>query len=244
LLITLDEITLYGYVAIRRDSHMDATPSYSSRRGFLRTVTAVAVGYSFVPSAKLLAETNCNAQGLCTSQVDFAEFAQEAFQTQQMPEWCWAACISMLFAFYDHPVSQERIVSEVYGSPVNMPAAYGINIAKQLNKTWTDDNGKKFRAILTGAYDFDAHVKSLNNVMLLEELDGDHPMIIGSAGHATVLTAMQYIQTPLGPNVVSCGVFDPWPGRGARNLTPVEMVPIERGGALRFAATARIKDLS
>jgi hypothetical protein len=78
----------------------------------------------------------------------------------------------------------------------------------------------------------------------VEEPDGDHPVIIGSVGHATVLTAMQYIQTPVGSQRRSCGVFDPWPGRGARNLSPGEMVPIERGGAFRFAATACIENVS
>jgi hypothetical protein len=39
---------------------------------------------------------------------------------QQQNEWCWAACISMVFAYYGHRVSQQRIVKEVWGRVVNM----------------------------------------------------------------------------------------------------------------------------
>src|SRR5271165_451496 len=198
-------------------------PALLNRRSFVNSLACAAGLASVYPATKLWAETNCTPNGACVSQVDFAEFAQEAYQSQKMPEWCWAACISMVFDFYGHPVAQERIVSEVYGAPVNMPAGYGIVISQQLNRRWKDDNGDVFRSVLTGAYDHDAGVDTLTNPMLIEELDDDHPIVIGAGTHAMVLTAMQYQQTPYGPNVTGCGVFDPWPGRGARNLTPQEI---------------------
>ena len=149
----------------------------------------------------------------------------------------------MLFAYHGHPVSQPRIVSEVYGAPVNLPAGYGGNIARQLNRTWKDDNGARFRATLRAAYDSDAGVYLMNNSLLINELDHDRPVVIGAGTHAMVLTAMQYIRTPAGPDVRACGVFDPWPGRGARDLTPAEMLMREKGGVFRFAAIASIEDL-
>ena len=211
-----------------------------SRRSFLGLFS------SAVLTTRLLADTRCQmvpGGEFCVSQVDFAQFAQDAFQPQQMPEWCWAACISMVFAFYGHAVSQARIVSEVYGAPVNMPAGYGITVARQLNRVWKDDNGSRFRSVLTAAYDADAGVDTLNNAMLISELDGDHPIVIGAGSHAMVLTMMQYAVTQFGPNVRRCGVFDPWPGKGARDLTVPEMVPLRQGGAFRFAATVRVQDL-
>lgn len=211
-----------------------------ARRHFLGMLGGAAV------ASRALADTSCApvyGGQVCTSQVDFEQFADEAYQSQAMPEWCWAACISMVFAFYGHPVSQPRIVSEVYGAPYNLPAGYGKTIASQLNREWKDDNGKRFRSTLTAAFDYDAHVNTLNNVMLIRELDGEHPIIIGAGTHAMVLTFMQYFQSPMaGISVRRCGVFDPWPGRGARDLTPAEMAPMPLGG-LRFVATARIHDL-
>jgi Papain-like cysteine protease AvrRpt2 len=199
-----------------------------------------------VLAAPALADTSCQPtpQGnLCVSQVDFADFAEEAYQTQHATEWCWAACISMVFSFYGHPVSQERIVQEVYGGVVNLPAGYGVVIAQQLNRVWKDDNGDRFRSTLTGAYDTDAHVYALTDPMLIRELDEDHPIIIGAGGHAMVLTAIQYLQNQFGVSVQGAGVFDPWPGRGARALTRPELVRAELGGALRFVATARVEDV-
>ncbi len=217
--------------------------SSPNRRNFLKTLAGSAAGAILFSGTRLFGGTTCDQFGRCVSAVDFTEFAQEAYQQQQMPEWCWAACISMLFDFYGHAVSQDRIVTEVYGAPVNMPAGYGITIARQLNRVWKDDSGNRFRAILTGAYDADARVNTLTNPMLIGELDGDHPMIIGAGSHAMVLTALQYQATPMGPNVVGGGVFDPWPGRGARGLSRAELFPVERGGSMRFVATARVQDL-
>jgi len=194
-------------------------------------------------SAPALADKSCQQtpQGpLCLSQVRFDAFAQRVYEPQYQSQWCWAACISMLFRYYGHPVSQQRIVSEVYGVPANMPAMAGIVMARQLNRRWVDDNGNAFTSQVTAAYDFDARVNNVTNAWLASELNQNHPIVIGTGSHAVVVTAMQYYDTPVGPNVVSVGVFDPWPYVGARGLTPNEMRPMHLGGALRFVATVRI----
>src|SRR5260370_20954326 len=116
------------------------------------------------------AKTTCQdgPQGrLCISQVDFRNFAQEAFQQQQMSQWCWAVSISMLFNYYKHPVSQSRIVADVYGGIVNMPAGAGFVMAGQLNRPWMDDNRRPFAARLTAAYDFDSRINAVNNNWLV-----------------------------------------------------------------------------
>ena len=137
-------------------------------------------------------------------------------------------------------MAQHRIVTEVYGGPVNMPALAGIVMASQLNRAWIDDNGRPFRARVTGAYDAQAGVMALNNQMIAGELDQNRPMIIGTASHAVVVTAVEFVATMAGPNVTAVGVFDPWPGRGSRALAPAEMVPVHMGGALQFAATVTV----
>jgi hypothetical protein len=192
------------------------------------------------------AKTTCRpAPGgqLCTSEVDFARFAQTAFRRQDMSQWCWAASISMLYSYYGHPVSQERIVTSLYGRVVNLPSFNGYNIATRLNMDWVDDRNERFRSRITAAYDHDAGVNNLNNAWLVNELHEDRPFVVGTNNHAVVATAVQYYPTPMGPNVIAIGVFDPWPGRGARGLTPVEMTPMIAGGGLRFIATVRVSDL-
>lgn len=202
-------------------------------------------GLLVTANGRAIAETACQQtpQGtLCTSEVNFTQFTEQAYMSQLQSQWCWAASISMLYAYYGHPVSQSRIVTEVYGSEQNLPAMAGITIANQLNRCWTDDNGDSFTSRVTGAYDPQFGVYTLTNAQIVSELDQDHPMIIGARTHAMVLTLVQYFQTPSGPNIVAAGVFDPWPGIGARALEMDELYPIESGGSLRFAATARIVD--
>lgn len=204
---------------------------------------ALFVAFCAVFPKQALAKTTCqpSPQGqLCIAQVDFKTFSQSAYQNQQSSQWCWAASISMLFSYYKHPVSQPTIVQSLYGTIVNLPSGNGWNIASRVNRSWVDANGKRFRAELTGAYDFDARVMTVNNAMLVDELDQDRPVIIGTRGHAVVGTAVQYLVTPAGPYITSIGVFDPWPGRGARGLDAREMLAMHQGGDLRFLATVRI----
>jgi hypothetical protein len=210
------------------------TASRFTRRDLLRAALPAAI------ATKLSAESVCSPF-VCRSQIDFQEFAQEAYQTQQMSEWCWAASISMIFAFHSHPVSQERIVKEVYGADVNMPSGYGARMAALLDRSWVDDKGEHFRARLTGVYDVTAGVGLVNNNMLMRELDQNRPVLVGTAGHAVVLAMMEYTRAfgSVG-QVTRCGVFDPWPNRGARDLTQREMAPMPLGGTLQFIATARI----
>ena len=207
----------------------------------LMAVLSITVTFS----TNIFAKTTCqpSPQGnLCISQVDFNNFAQNAYQNQQSSQWCWAAAISMLFSYYGHPVSQQTIVQSLYGTVVNLPSGPGWNIASRVNRVWVDANGKRFRATLTGAYDFDAGVMTLSNSMLVKELDQDRPVIIGTRGHAVVGTAIQYLQTLGEPYISGIGVFDPWPGRGARGLDPSEARAMHIGGELRFLAAVRITD--
>jgi hypothetical protein len=196
-----------------------------------------------VTSTDIFASTTCAPMPLgvgCRSEVPFASFAQQAYQSQAMPQWCWAACISMLFSYYGHTVTQAQIVTEVYGGPVNMPAGAGIVIARQLNRGWVDGQGRPFRSHVTAAYDYDARLFNVDNAWLINELDRNRPVVLGTFTHAVVMTSMEYVHTPLGPNVTGVGVFDPWPGRGLRRLSAAEMIPMHRQGGLRFAATIRV----
>src|SRR5262249_54150765 len=148
------------------------------------------------------------------------------YAPQEKPEWCWAACVSMLFAYYHHPVSQERIVKEVYGAPVNRPSGPGFVLASLLNRTWKDDHGDEFHSRLIGVFDPMFWQFTLDNVMLVRALEQAKPLIMGVGGHAVVLTAVDYLPTPMSPTILGAGVFDPWPGMGARRLSPRELFPV------------------
>jgi hypothetical protein len=122
---------------------------------------------------------------------------------QYMDEWCWAACISGIFSYYGHPVSQARIVREAYGAIVNLPGN-PVQILAAINRQWIDDNGVSFLA--------SGNSFGLTNAIAAQELAANRPLIVGALGHATVLTALEYVRDLWGNgNVKLATVRDPWP---------------------------------
>jgi hypothetical protein len=129
-------------------------------------------------------------------------------------QWCWAACIEMVFRYYGHEVDQRRLVDETWGSIVNMPA-YPDQILANLNRDWTDDDGEEFAV--------EGDSASANPITAAQDLSQDMPLIIGTMGHAMVLTSLVYARDNYGNGtVLAATVRDPWPGRGRRILTPQE----------------------
>ena len=213
------------------------------RRHFIEVAAGTCLtlaGSMAVSSAVAATQCGITAQGpVCRSQVNFSEFHQTAYQNQRSSQWCWAACIAMVFAFNDHPVSQQRIVREAYGSLINWPAP-GMVIARALQRRWRDDDGDEFQVRIDGLYDSGAGILATDNARIVRALDQDRPLIIGARGHAMVLTALDYqhFQNSIVPK--AAGVFDPFPGRGPRGLMPDELVPTHQGGSLQFIAGFRI----
>lgn len=208
-----------------------------NRRAFSRLI-AMSAGSILAPTALARASQSCSVatqtpfgvMQRCTAGVDDISF-QSAAQSQHASEWCWAASISMVFDYYNHPVSQERIVNDVWGGIVNMPSG-APQILRSLNRRWTDDNGDRFQSF--------GDPLSANNLNAVLDLRQNRPLIIGALGHATVLTALTSdinVQTNAW-QVVQATVQDPWPTSGGeRALSLVEWLHIS------FAARVRVQDL-
>ena len=120
----------------------------------------------------------------------------------------------MIFRFYGHPISQARIVRETWGRPVNSPGE-PWQIVELLNRRWTDDKGEEFEV--------SGDVLTSDAMTAAQDLAENHPLIIGTGGHAVVLTAVTYVQDKWGNgDVTSAIVRDPWPGLGLRLLSTDE----------------------
>ena len=147
-----------------------------------------------------------------------------AFEAEQLhSRWCWAACISAIFRYHGFWVSQQQIVEETFGRLVNLPA-YGPQIMSAVNRSWVDEGGRRFVSHGAVLWDADASIGGLGATgEASRELADGNPLILGTAGHAVVLTALIYerdSQGRGGPNVAV--VRDPWPGRGRRTLSRTE----------------------
>jgi hypothetical protein len=186
------------------------------RREFLTRISGVAAS-AFLCTCSATAGQICGPLSpiisRCTSGIPSDLMHVEA--QQQSREWCWAACIEMIFRYYGYKIPQAQIVKETWGSIVDMPG-YPRQIMANLNRVWKDEDGGRFRSF------GDASTASVSNIV--DDLTHDRPVIIGALGHAVVLTALT---TDLNKyanewNVFSATVRDPWPGIGKRNLSATE----------------------
>ena len=162
---------------------------------------------------------------------------------QECPLWCWAASICMIFANLGHVIDQKQIVERVFGDLVCEPAETGRTMAYALSDTWTDVLGLSFQSRVVAAYDQMADVNRITNSFIVDELKSNRALLYANRDHAMVVTAVEYVETPKGPNVYRVGVLDPYPtNKSFRSLTPLEMVPAYFGGHMTFLAAVHLVD--
>ena len=180
-------------------------------------VTAFFVGHVMISTDLLRGEVICGdwlEGGVRECHVGINSSLEDLAATQEQSAWCWAACISMIFGYYGHPVRQEMIVTEAWGAPVNLPAL-PLQIVASLNRVWIDENGNAFQVR--------GDALTANAFTAAQDLAADHPLIVGSLNHAMILTGERYLVDRLGESqLASATVCDPWPGRGERYLKPEE----------------------
>ncbi len=137
--------------------------------------------------------------------------------TQEMTQWCWAACIQMAFRWHGYELAQERIVRAAYGRIVNLPA-FGWTIHRRLAQSWRDDLGSEFRGSSRTLMDFTRGIRPSPSIgtRVRDELEKGYPLIIGTGGHAMLLVAQEAVQRRSSGRVVAVNriaVLDPWPFR-------------------------------
>ncbi|KFX27348.1 hypothetical protein KR96_18875 [Ralstonia solanacearum] len=66
-------------------------------------------------------------------------------------------------------------------------------------------------------------VLTANPITASQDLAMGEPLIIGSMGHAMVLTGMRFSRDMMGQGwILAAQVRDPWPGKGGRILSQTE----------------------
>jgi hypothetical protein len=150
---------------------------------------------------------------LCHSRLSNRLRAQTT-RRQNREQWCWAAALSMIFGYYGHPISQEKIVKDIWGRIVDVPR-HVDDVMRDINRSWFDDRGRRFQ--VTGKR------LTLHHIELPKQaaraLEQNQPLIVGTLGHATVLTEMRWSIDADGQLFVShLIVSDPADG-SVRNLT-------------------------
>ena len=207
-----------------------------SRRTFLATAGCVFTAGRALPQSPLdqpgIACGPFDPWGVqvCTTGILSGEI-QTVYAAQRQSQWCWAACLEMIFRYHGMPITQEQIVTETFGAQVNLPAQKPI-ILSNVNRRW-----------VLGDRQFwvQSDFATITPDIAAWELMAKRPMIVGTMGHAMVLTAMSYRRTMNGAGQpFQVVVRDPWPGRGRRELTLQEIFGInEANGGICFRIRVR-----
>lgn len=207
-------------------------PPVLSRRQVLSLSAAALAGAVGLPAGVAQAAQRCTLvamDGTLGCEVGIPSgYLNPLYAPQASSQWCWAASIAMVFAYAGHPVSQARIVAETFGQIADLPASPGAILAA-LNRPWVDDLGRGFWVA--------GDALSANLLSAIQDLGGGLPLIVGTLGHAMVLTAMAYRTHPSNPVVAidNITVRDPWPGQGLRVLTSQEAFQISFLARIRIA---------
>jgi hypothetical protein len=160
---------------------------------------------------------------------------------QDCPLWCWAASTAMIFASNGHPLpNQEVIIQRVFGGLVCMTGMPNV-ISGLLSDEWIDATGQKFKSNVVANYDIFSGITAMNNLIIVNELSQNRPLLYCNKHHAMVVVSVDYFDTPMGPNVQQVVVMDPWPpSPDIHPLTIAEMVPAHMGGDYSYLAAVRI----
>lgn len=192
------------------------------RRHFLAALPALLlIGQT---RAQHRCELNRDGQHSCVAGLDQALADTAGREQPSGSNWCWAACLEMIFAFHGYDVPMDDIVQQTYGSKANLAAESGV-LTRLLSQRWRDRRGREFDSrceVLwqagAGGVDFPAAVAA-------RYLAENKPLIIGTHQHAMVLSALAFTHSgdPASMQITQAVVRDPAPGMGRRVLMPEEL---------------------
>ena len=154
------------------------------------------------------------AQGQHTSVVNgFKDKAQ--YSEQEASEWCWAASIQAVLAYYGIERKQRDIVMATYGQVANVPALSPQSLYRALNNFQISDRSIQIVRSQWATGNF------LTAPMLDRELTNNHPIITWfkngpSSGHSVVIYSADFAASG---EPYKVRYFDPWPGEGFQTMT-------------------------
>jgi hypothetical protein len=171
--------------------------------------------------------------------------SQPTIIRQDCPDWCWAASTAMIFASNGRALpNQEIIIERVFqAQPLTQTCttASPNTITKLLNDNWLDAAGRGFKSRILAGYDIYSGQTNINNNIIVNELSNNRPLLYCNKHHAMVIVAMEYFDTPMGPNPQNVWVMDPWPTSPPFHpLSPQEMMPAHMGGDYCYSAAVVI----
>lgn len=171
-------------------------------------------GLSTVAKAQTIQQLGPNYFVAGIQSNEFNAVAPEFSGRQRQANWCWAACAQMVLNYHGLNVSQEQIVTRIYGALVDQPAN-DMQVRTALSG-WAPN--------VQGGYSTIYCVQGINSANeITANLNNRWPLIVGlrnpgnNVGHAYVLTAI-FFNTDGYNNTIPEKVVlrDPFPGNQSR----------------------------
>lgn len=149
--------------------------------------------------------------GVPTTQFEYFA-APQGQGRQRSANWCWAACIQMVLNYHGLRVTQEQIVTKIYGGLIDAPADPARVITALSG--WVPDIAGNAAYVQAVPYFISA-------ADIIRDLTLRWPLIVGlrqqPTAHAYVMTAVTYSVNAYGqPVLLGVVLRDPWPGNQSR----------------------------
>lgn len=115
----------------------------------------------------------------------------DAFEFQQDPVWCWAACIQLALRYCGFDITQQEIVQRTFGTVIPSTAGW-VQITQNLNYVGPDATGAP-HVVSASAFS-----GSPSGEVIVNHLEEDKPIILAYnnpgtfIGHAVVVTGIGY----------------------------------------------------
>jgi hypothetical protein len=159
--------------------------------------------------------------------------------SQWQSEWCWAASAQLILNLYGIPVTQADLVARSHGNLGNNPGS-DMDILAVLNGWVPAAGGSR----TVHATEFPG---LLAPQLIINNLTSGHPILIAIAsgpasGHAVVITAAAFVQTPQGPLLSGLVIRDPWPSPD--HMQSIGRVVIQGPDLIQFIAGIRASWIS
>ena len=156
---------------------------------------------------------NYYVAGVPTDEFD-AWAAESVSGNQRQSNWCWAACSQMILNYHGLYVTQEQIVTKIYGGLIDQPA--NEEQIKRALSGWAPNVQGRTSNIYCQS--------GLTNVNeMTQALAYKWPLIVGmkvpesGIGHAYVMTAIYYTTDQYNNTIPEKVVLrDPMPGKDGR----------------------------
>jgi hypothetical protein len=191
---------------------------------YLSLFTLAVVALALPAARAQLACAEADDRGLqrCVAALP-GDVVRKMTRTQEKSKWCWAASLSMIFARHGHEISQEEIVREIVGEPLNVGLPTHL-IAGTINRDWYQSGwvlrtSAREQLLLAGE-------KAPASVhLLVTSLARGEPLLLSAHGHGLVVVGIGYdLHGPSGALRITSGtVIDPLPGVGVRAMSLSEL---------------------